>query len=130
RVQYFLLSGKPDEAIEAAAPVLAGEQFCEEVPATTFSRLLIPMLLRDELDAAEAMHQAVLRQVRSTPSLLSHLSNHLVYRTLTGRAKESRRLGAITLARGLESANSYNRFSAFRACALWLGILARSGVAH
>src|SRR4051812_29810803 len=76
RVQLLLDLGRPEEAVEAADPVLRGDQFCEEVPATTFSRLLLPLLLLDRAGEALFLSAVVRRQVRLVPALVGYLADH------------------------------------------------------
>jgi hypothetical protein len=106
-------------AFVAAEPVLRGEQHCEEVPAVTFSRLLLPALLTEQTEMAIAMHRAVRRQVRHTPKLLGHLADHQVFLAIIAGPQNQARHAAFLL-RGLAAtANPYNRFNAARAAWVW-----------
>lgn len=127
-VCYLLGQDKPDEAIKAAAPIFSGEQYCEEVPATTFSRLLMAVLFQGEGETAEAMHRAVVRQIRLVPKLVGYLASHVMYLSLTGRAKLARRIACVLLGRGTQSPNSYVRLSAWRGGWVWAVQLQSAGV--
>ena len=129
RVVYLLMTGRVDDAIAAAEPIIAGEQQCEEVPAVTFGRLLIPFLSRGQIDVADAMQQGTVRQVRKVPKLIGVLAQHVLYLSITGRPTLANRLAFVALGRAVVSNNAYHRFVVMRACGLWLGMLAREGVA-
>lgn len=128
RVLHLLDQGKPEEAIAVAEPLFNGEQSCAEVPVTTFARLLLPVTMSGNLELANAMHAATVRAARSSPKLLSHLANHVVFLSLTSRAMEARRLAMVMLGRCRAATNSYDRLTAFRAGWIWLRGLRRVGV--
>ncbi len=128
RVQYLLDVGRVPDALAAAGPVLAGEQSCAEVPATTFSRLLLAVALSGDGDLAEQMRRFVRRQVRKQPSLFGHLADHALYLTLTGRPAEAVRPAVVALARAEKSGNTQKRFEAYRAGWACFARLAMLGV--
>ena len=115
RVQYLLDVGRVPEALAAAGPVLEGGQSCAEVPAVTFSRLLIPVALTGDADLAEQMRLFVRRGVRKVPKLFGHLADHVLYLTVTGRPAEAVRPATVALSRAVGSGNTQKRFEAFRA---------------
>jgi len=123
RVDALLDLARPEEALEAAAPILAGEQRCEEVPAVTFSRLLFPLLRAGDVQKAELAHRIGRHLVRRLPKLVRHLGDHVLYLTLLGRSDEARRLVALMLARGDRVTNGYTRYRV--AVAAWLFATAR-----
>ena len=99
RVQLLLDLDEPVEAAEAAGPVLDGSQSCEEVPATTFSRLLLPMLLLGKAEDALFLSVVTRRQVRLVPKMLSHLADHVTFLSLVGLLDTARRLALVMVAR-------------------------------
>ncbi len=106
-------------AFAAAEPVLRGEQHCEEVPAVTFSRLLLPALLTEQTEMAIAMYRSVRRQVRLTPKLLGHLADHQIFLAIIAGPQTQFR-NATFLLRGLmTTGNPYNRFCAARGVWVW-----------
>lgn len=127
-VQYYLHADKPEDAINAAQPIVRGELQCEEVPAATFSRLLVPLLQKNEVELADGLQYAVVRQVRHSPKLISHMANHVVFLSLTGRAIEARRLAGLLLGRGILATNSYDQYASWRAGWIWLSFLAFDGI--
>jgi len=127
KVQYLLDMNQSKEAIEAAAPIIAGEQKCEEVPTATFSRLLMPLLFDGQGELANRMCHFVLRAVRKTPKFTSYFANNVVFLALTGRAHATSRLAKLLLGRGSQQPNSYHRMCAWRAAWVWLMILRNEG---
>lgn len=127
RVYYLLGLGRAEEAIEAAAPIISGEQRCDEVPTITFSRLLMPLTMDGKVELADRMHQVTVRAVRSTPKFAPHLGQHVVFLTLTGRSMAASRLAKLALGHGTKLPNSYHRLASWRAGWLWLGMLRHEG---
>ena len=127
-VESLLNLGRAEDALEAATPLLKGEQYCDEVPSTTFSRLLLPLLKMQNARMAEAAHRVSLRYVRRAPKMLRYLADHVVYLSLQRREDEARRLAAVLMARIDESRNGLNRYRA--AAALWLWASARKSAGH
>jgi hypothetical protein len=127
KVQVLLDLGKVAEAIEAAEPVLSGEQRCDEVPATTVSRLLLPLVVADQLDQAVLLAGAVQRQVRVVPKLLGYLADHVFFAAVVGAERVARRLGFVMLARAEEATNDADRFLVARAAWLWAVTAGRAG---
>lgn len=124
-VESLLNLGRPEQAIEAAAPILSGEQYCGEVPATTFSRLLLP-LMRASDERCEMCHMVTLRAVRVQPKLVRYLADHVIYLCLTDRSGFASRLVAVMLARVDNSPNGFERYRA--AVAAWLWGVARKAM--
>jgi hypothetical protein len=128
KVEFLLAVNRIPEAMQAAEPLLDGSMHCDEVPANTFSRLLIVAMNAGDEQLAEWMHRSTLRIVRHLPDLLACLARHVVYLTLTGRAQQIRRLASLTLGRAAR-ASDYNRLGAYVSGMLWFSVLAREGVA-
>lgn len=126
QVEFLLALSRIQEAMDAAAPLLRGNLHCEEVPAITFSRLMIVAMNAGNMRMAEAMHRSTIRQLRHKADLLAGLARHIVYRSLTGRARTTRRLAAVALAKA-PRVSEYNRFTAYQAGAVWFSLLVREG---
>jgi hypothetical protein len=119
RVQALLDLDRIDEALDAAAPLLKGEQSCEEVPASTFSRLLMPLLFRGEVEISVEMMRAIRRQIRHTPGMFEYFADHLLFLSIVPSPQTARRHASLAL-RGLNTCtNAYQRFSNSRACWVW-----------
>jgi len=113
---HALLSlGRLEEAIDAAEPILAGEQHCEEVPATTFSILLFPLLITGKLEQAVVLHSAVRRQVRHVPKLVGYLADHVLFLSVIGALHVAARHNLIMLARIEDVPNTAYQFAVARA---------------
>ncbi len=118
-VQALLNLDRVDAAIDAAEPIFNGEQQCDEVPAITFSRLLLPMVLTQRTTLAVRMFRHVRWQVRHTPKLLSHLADQLVFTQFTTMPQTARRLASLTLLRLATSIRGFDHFAASRAAWIW-----------
>ena len=121
--------GRWEEAVDLAEPVLRGDEYCEQVPAVTFSRLLMPMLAMGAGELTVRMHRAVRRQVRATPSMLDSLAEHVVYVAAVGGRQTARRLACTTMRRLSDAPDSYARFIATRALWVWLSQRQAAGLA-
>ena len=129
RVQYLLDVGQIPEAVDAAKPILDGEQHCEEVPSTTFSRLLIPLLFTTQSpETSLYLAAAVRRHVRHTAGLLSHLADHVNLLALLGLFNDARRNLFALLARAGHSNNAFVQFCANRSAWLCLARMAKNDI--
>ena len=129
RVQYLLDVGEIPEAIEAARQILEGEQSCEEVPSTTFSRLLIPLLFTTgDPESPLYLASVVRRHVRHTAALLSHLADHVNLLSLVGLFDDARRNLWVLLARSQDAPNDFVRFCAARSAWLCFARMGKAGV--
>lgn len=125
RVQLLLDLGRPVDAIEAAGPVLGGDESCEEVPATTFSRLLLPLLLLGKAEEAVYLSLVVRRQVRLVPKLVGYLADDVILLSALGLFESARRLTVIMAARAAEATNPFDGFQVARAAWVFLSRLAK-----
>jgi hypothetical protein len=129
RVQYLLDVGEIPEAVDAAKPILEGEQHCEEVPSTTFSRLLIPLLFTTQSpETSLYLASVVRRHVRHTAALLSHLADHVNLLALLGLFDDARRNLVVLLAHSRDSNNAFVQFCASRSAWLCLARMAKSEI--
>ena len=128
RVQYLLDVGKLPEALAAAGPILAGEQYCEEVPSTTFSRLLLPLLFTGEGERALTLAFITRGQARHTPALLSHLADHVIFLSMVGLWEQARRHLWLMLSRVMDANNAFVRYCVYRAAWLCLARMGRVGI--
>ena len=120
RVAYLLDCGDVPGALEAARAILSGRQSCSEVPATTNSILLLPLVEGGKLADAARLHTAVYHRVRMQDDLIQYLPHHLAYAAVIG---DKAMAGAILsrLPKGLEGRNGWRRFLWFRAAAVAAG---------
>jgi hypothetical protein len=127
RVQLLLDLGRPEEAVEAAGPVLQGEQSCEEVPATTFSRLLLPLLLLDRAAEALFLSTIIRRQVRLVPGLVGYLADHIVFLSAAGVLDVAKRLAVVMAARAEGLPSPWDQFTTSRAMWVFLSRFVKEG---
>ena len=127
RVQLLLDLGRPEEAVAAAGPILEGEQSCEEVPATTFSRLLLPLLLLDRAGDALFLSAVARRQVRLVPGLIGYLADHVVFLSAVGILDTARRLALVMAARSQSMPGAWDQFNVSRAMWVFLSRYGREG---
>lgn len=119
KVEALLNLGRSDEAIAAAEPILKGELSCDDVPYTTCSRLLLPLLRSGDLHQSELCHLDSVRAVRKMPNLVRHLAEHVLYLSITGRSQRAARLVAIMLVRSEGSQSGLTRFRVAVATWIW-----------
>ncbi len=130
KVEALLNMGRPEEAVTAAEPILNGDQSCEEVPFTTCSRLLLPLLRNGDVQRSELCHLATVRAVRKMPKLVRYLAEHVLYLSITGRSQFAARLGAIMLVRSEGSQNGLIRFRVAAATWIWSVAELQQGRTH
>jgi cellulose synthase operon protein C len=126
RVVYLLESGDLPGALKAAEPILRGRQSCSEVPATTYSILLLPLVEDGKLAEAARLHAAVYRQVRGQDDLLAYLPHHLAYAAVVGDKAKAKTILS-RLPKGLDSRNGWRRFLWFRAASVAADRLSQGG---
>ena len=121
-VQFLLEQGQPQKALEVAKPILDGTLSCEEVPAITASRLLVPLWAADRSEEALTFSLMVRRQVRKVPKLLAYLADHVVFLTALGVLDLARRYNYIMLARSDGMSNSADLFTIYRAAWIFFAV--------
>lgn len=129
KVQVLLDLGRLADAVEAAGPVLSGEQSCDEVPATTISRLLMPLVAAERGEQAVVLAGVVQRQVRLVPKLLGYLADHVFFASMVGALPVAGRLNFVMLARAETAANDADLFLVARAAWLTAVAAGRAGAA-
>ncbi|TCK00735.1 hypothetical protein [Nocardia alba] len=84
RVAWLASQGRDLEAVELAAPVLAGELGCSEQPQLILTELMLPYLRTGQLDAARSAHRRSYRLLRTKPQDLAAIGDHLEFCALSG----------------------------------------------
>ena len=90
RVAYLLDCGDVRGQLKAAKPILFGRQRCSEVPATTNSILLLPLVECGKLADAARLHTSVYNQVRTQDDVIQYLPHHLAYAAVIGDKAKAR----------------------------------------
>ena len=78
-VEYHVFQRQDEQAIRAAAPILAGRETCAHVPHITHAALLAPLMRLDRWDEAAEQHRVGAPLVRGDESLISAQAEHLAY---------------------------------------------------
>jgi hypothetical protein len=127
QVQIHLDMGDIRKAIQTAKPIVLGEQHCTEVPAVTFSRLLMPLVLVGRDDLAFTLGGQVSHQVRKVPNLVGYLADHVIFLSLVGQLRMALRRAVIMLARNQDTLNDQDKFLIARAAWIFLSIYQATG---
>lgn len=77
-------AGDDERALEIWAPVLAGQESCQEEPARSVSYALLPLVRTGRADRARELHLAGYRACRRTPGMAGEVGRHLEFCALTG----------------------------------------------
>ena len=84
QVDYLSRSGRYDEAVALAEPVLAGRLTCSEQPQTILASLLQPYLHTGRLEAAADAHRRSYRLMRPNLADLWEIGDHIGFCARTG----------------------------------------------
>ncbi|SBT49890.1 ferrous iron transporter B [Micromonospora auratinigra] len=84
QVKYLVRTGRHDEAVALAEPVLAGRLSCAEQPQAILTALLTPYRETGRADAAREAHREAYRRMRSRLSELWEIADHIEFCTVTG----------------------------------------------
>lgn len=114
-VEALLRFGKLEDALAAAEPILTGQQRCEEVPVTTFSMLLFPMVVAGRTEDAVSMHMFARRAVRHVPKFIGSLADHVMFLSLIDAFVPASRHVFVMLAKAVDVRNDAHRFDVARA---------------
>jgi hypothetical protein len=110
-VGVYAFLGEDERAVEEAAPILAGELCCMEVPHGTFGRLLLPLVRLGRLAEAMEYHHRGYRLVADNRDFLFTVSHHLTFLVLTEHAPQGLKLLEKHLVWALETAEQDARFA-------------------
>jgi len=77
RVRFLARTRHDKEALAVAAPIIAGDLTCVEVPHSTYCRLLQPLIRLGEQELAEQYHKTGYAKIRSNRFLLSEAATHI-----------------------------------------------------
>ncbi|WP_203706363.1 hypothetical protein, partial [Asanoa iriomotensis] len=81
---WLAASGRDEEAIALAEPVLAGRLSCTEQPQAIYTTLLLPYLRTGRADAARDAHRRSYRLHRTHLADLGDIAQHVTFCALTG----------------------------------------------
>jgi hypothetical protein len=115
KVKFYLDTGRVAQALKTADPLVNGGKGCAEVPHTTYSYLLLPVLFRGDPDTAAEYHRRGVRLLGRNPKFLSEMARHIVFLTVTDNLTAAVRLFEKRLADGLAATCPARRFDFDRA---------------
>ncbi|MFC4109433.1 hypothetical protein [Micromonospora zhanjiangensis] len=84
QVEHLTRTGRYDEAVALAEPVLAGRLTCTEQPQAILTALLWPYLRSGRRDAARDAHREAYRRLRGNLADLGDIADHVEFCTVTG----------------------------------------------
>lgn len=89
-VTYQAFMGRDERALEAARPILSGEETCAHVPHITHTALLAPLVRLGRWEEAQEQCALAAPLVRGESSLIAAQAEVLAYLALTDRARAGR----------------------------------------
>ncbi|MFI0419814.1 hypothetical protein [Spongiactinospora sp. 9N601] len=84
KVWHLAWLGRDEEAVELAAPVVAGELTCHVQPQGILARLLVPYLRTGRLREAAGAHRRAYRIVAGDANYVDDFGDHIEFCALTG----------------------------------------------
>jgi hypothetical protein len=127
QVRFLVAEGKDAEAIERAAPILAGRMRCAEIPHHTLAHVLLPLLRLGRVDEAARHYLKGSRLVARNPDFLRANASNLRFLALTDNFAQAKALFERKLTWALETHNLAARFEFLLAARLLVGRLERTG---
>jgi hypothetical protein len=114
-VELLVRLGRDEEALNVAAPILAGRLSCLEVPAATYARLLAALVRLGEVERARELQVRGHRAVMRNRALVFEAACHVMYLAEAGDLTRAVRLLERALSWSAATANANDRFSLFLA---------------
>jgi hypothetical protein len=111
------------EALEAAAPILAGRVKCTHVPHRTYAQLLLPLLRLGRRDDALHYHQEGCRLIGDDPEFLAAAARHLEFLAVIGDFDQAIEVLQTHLPNALGTPSVHHRMKFFGAVWLFLVML-------
>ena len=115
RVYHNGFLGNHEQAIEEAAPIIAGRLRCAEVPHITFGRLLLPLLKLNRLEEAAEIHRKGYRLASKSNGMLEIIAEHLTFLGLTDNLPHAVKILAKHFPAVLDTNDPLDRFAFFLA---------------
>jgi hypothetical protein len=124
QVKFYLDTGRTATALRMAEPIVAGQVSCAEVPHSTYSYLLLPLVFAGRPDTAAEYHRKGTRLIGTNPKFLAQAARHLVFLTLTDNLTAATKYLEVHLPNGVTSTCPAWRFDFDRAAVFLLDRLA------
>ena len=126
-VEYLFNSGRPEEALEQARPIFEGRSRCNDVPAITLSRSLLPLIRMGRFDEAVSHHRKGYRLIAGNRYFLTDAAQHLVFLALTDNLVKGIKLIDAHFPWSLATFDQFDRFNFSLATLFLLERLEASG---
>jgi len=126
-VKCHLFWGDLDEALRVAKPLFSRRLICEEVPFSTYCRVLMPLFDADRLDLADDYQRRSQRKIVTTLGDVGAVGHHLAFLALTDQANRGVRLLDKHLPDVLSLTEQDQRFTFFTGAAVLLRTLRDQG---
>ncbi|HEY3962957.1 MAG TPA: hypothetical protein VGM05_00245 [Planctomycetaceae bacterium] len=97
RVKYFAFADEPENALQAADPILKKRLRCKEIPHRTYGRVLMPLFRLGRLEEAAEFHRKGYRLIQRNPEFLSQIANHLQFLSLTANTAQALKIVSLNL---------------------------------
>jgi hypothetical protein len=82
-VDFLVCTGRDEDAVSAAEPIVQGRMRCAEVPHRTLPRLLLPLVRMGRVSEAMTLHRKSYRMIAANPKFIPGWSNHVLLLALT-----------------------------------------------
>jgi hypothetical protein len=109
-VRYLLESGRDEESINQAGPILKGTRRCSSVPHTTLANILMPLVRLGRFEEAVAHHLKGYRLISRNRSYLYDAAEHIEFLALTDNLAKGVKLFEAHLTWALETFDLFDRF--------------------
>ncbi|MDP4097042.1 hypothetical protein OIN60_09695 [Paenibacillus sp. P96] len=86
-VEYYVLAGNDERAIQTAEPILSGWMSCAEVPHMTYPQVLLPLYRSGRLKEAAMYQRQGYRLIKGNRDFIRQVSEHIAYFTETDPIK-------------------------------------------
>jgi hypothetical protein len=127
QVSYQIYCGANEAALRIAEPILAGRKTCRSVPQRTFANLLTPMVHLARWEEAYDFHLRGYSMLSNKVSLLSYLSEHLLFIALYGDFEKATQILEKHFHWSKKNTNVHDRYLFYRAAWVFLELMIDSG---
>jgi hypothetical protein len=113
-VTYHRFFNRHEDAVAAAAPLIAGRLKCGTVPHRTYPKLMMSLFNLDRLKEAMHYHRIGYPMVESNPGHTGYVDDHIRFLALTGNSTRAVRLAHKHLRAALAYVSLNTRYAFLR----------------
>ncbi|MDQ3799268.1 MAG: hypothetical protein M3384_07455 [Acidobacteriota bacterium] len=128
RVEYLASSGRDEEALKMAEPILNGDRVCSEIPHLTLGSVLLPLLRMNQVDVASECFTKGYKLVSGNKDFLLTVAQQIQFLALIGKTRKGTRLFEKHLSWALETKDLYSKFQFYKAVCLLLNVIEREKI--